>query len=60
MRLVLVLVLGRWLTGSALDAENAVLERTGKPLSVRAVHFGEAPLSLLLGLGQVPARGERG
>lgn len=48
----LVLVHGRWLTGSALDAERVSIKRTGKPLSVHAVHFGEEPLSLLLVCGR--------
>jgi hypothetical protein len=55
----LVLVYGRWLAGSALDAESVALERTGKPLSVHAVHFGEEPLSLLLVCGRyMPAARE--
>lgn len=55
----LVLVHGRWLTGSALDAESVAIERTGKALSVHAVHFGEEPLSLLLVCGRyMPAARE--
>jgi hypothetical protein len=48
----LVFVHGKWLTGSALDAESVAVERTGKPLSVHAVQFGEEPLSLLLVCGR--------
>jgi hypothetical protein len=55
----LVLVCGRWLTGSALDAESVAIERTGKALSVHAVHFGEQPLSLVLVCGRyMPAARE--
>lgn len=54
-----VLVYGRWLTGSALDAESVAVERTGKALSVHAVHFGEEPLSLMLVCGRyMPAARE--
>lgn len=55
----LVFVRGEWLTGSALEAESVAIERTGKPLSVHAVHFGEEPHSLLLVCGRyMPAARE--
>jgi hypothetical protein len=55
----LVFVHGKWLTGSALDAESVAIERTGKPLSVHEVHFGEEPHSLLLVCGRyMPAARE--
>jgi hypothetical protein len=55
----LVFVHGEWLTGSALEAESVSVERTGKPLSVHAVHFGEGPHSLLFVCGRyMPAARE--
>jgi len=55
----LMMVHGRWLTGSALDADSVTVERTGRPLPVHAVHFGEEPLSLLLVCGRyMPAARE--
>ena len=49
----LVQIEGRWLTGSALDAESLVLERTSEPVTCREVEFAEAPLSLLLVCGRM-------
>lgn len=55
----LVFVHGKWLTGSALDAESVAVERTGKPLAVHEVQFGEEPHSLLLVCGRyMPAARE--
>ena len=52
-------VVARWLSGSALDIDNLVLERTGKPFSVHERHFAEEPMSLLLICGKyMPAARE--